>query len=180
MKCKQIESRLIAYLDGKLGPREREAVELHAQSCSRCAERITGFSEVFQALDSWKDIEPSPSFDARLDQRLEAEYSSAGWWGSLFPRLAPLPLRNAIFAMALLVVVSLAALTIRYSPAPPRELARQQPEPLVVSAGVGVDDLTLYRNLPVLEDLDVLGNFEVLQELTTTNVSQRSTNRVPQ
>ena len=168
MTCKQIESRLIDYLDGKLAPREREAVELHARSCFSCAERISGFTEVFHLLDSWKGMDPSPSFDVRLEQRLEQEPPASGWWGSPFPRLIPLAVGNPIFAIALLVVISLAAVLIGYSPAPPEKLAGQQAEPFVASVEASADDLTLYRDLPVLEDFDVLRNFEVLQELNST------------
>ena len=169
MNCEQMEGRLIAYLDGKLSPREREAVKLHAQSCSSCAERISGFTEVFGLLDDWKGIEPSPAFAARLEQRLQQEPAASSWWAILFPRLAPLTLGNPVFAIALLVVVSLAAVLIGYSPDTPRTLASQQSHPFATSVAAQVDDLTLYRDLPVLEDLDVLGNFEVLQELNSSN-----------
>jgi anti-sigma factor RsiW len=167
MNCKQIESRLIDYLDGKLTTREREAVELHARSCASCAERINGFTEVFHLLDSWKGMDPSPSFNVRLEQRLEQESPASGWWSGLVPRLIPLSVGNPIFAMALLVVISLAAVLIRYSPAPPEKLAGRQPEPFVASVVASADDLALYRDLPFLEDFDVLRNFEVLQELNS-------------
>lgn len=173
MNCKQMEGRLIAYLDGELASREREAVELHAQNCSSCAERIRGFTEVSGLLDSWKGMDPSPAFNARLEQRLEQESSAPVWWGGLFPRMLSLPLGNPVFAIALFVVVSVAAVLIGYSPAPPQRLAAQKAAPFVTNVGAGVDDLALYRNLPVLEDLDVLRNFEVLQELSSTNSLQQ-------
>ena len=153
------------YLDGNLAARERQAVESHAQSCSSCAERIEGFTGVFGLLDSWKGMEPAPSFNARLQQRLEEESSASGWWGSLFARLIPLPAGNPVFALALLMIVSLAAIVVRYSPTPAQTLASQQQPAMLAAAGV--DDLALYRNLPVLEDLDILRNFDVLQELET-------------
>jgi anti-sigma-K factor RskA len=169
MNCKQVEGRLIDYLDGTLAFREREAVELHARTCSSCAERINGFTDVFQLLDSWKSMAPSPSFNARLEQRLEQASAASGWGGDLFSRLLPLPAGNPIFALALFVMISLAAVLIKYSPAPPQKLAGRQPEPFVANVGSGTDDLTLYRDLPVLEDFDVLRNFEVLQELSSTS-----------
>jgi hypothetical protein len=138
---------------------------LHAEFCRSCSERIHGFTDVFCLLDSWKGVEPSPSFNARLQRRLEEEPAISGWWGSLFARLIPLPAGNPVFALALLLVVSVAAVVVRYSPAPPQTLASQQQPAMAMTAGV--DDLALYRNLPVLEDLDVLRNFDVLQELDT-------------
>lgn len=161
MKCKQIESRMLDYLDGNLTAPDRQAMELHARTCSLCAERMQGFTDVFSLLDSWKGMEPSASFHARLQRRLEEEPAASVWWGSLFARLIPLPAGNPVFALALLLVVSLAAVVVRYSPVPPQTLASQQQ----VAAAASVDELALYRNLPVLEDLDVLRNFDVLQEL---------------
>lgn len=166
MNCKQIESRVMDYLDGNLAAPERQALEAHAQSCSSCAERIRGFTDVFCLLDSWKGMEPSPSFNARLQQRLEEQPAASDWFGSLLGRLIPLPAANPVFAVALLVVVSVAAIVVRYSPTRPQTLASQQ-QSAMVTVAAGVDDLALYRNLPVLEDLDVLRNFDVLQELNS-------------
>ena len=168
MNCKQVESRLIDYLDGRLARQEREAVEFHARSCSSCEERIVGLNDVFTLLDSWNGISPSSAFNDRLEQRLEAEASKMGWWGRLFPRLLPVPVGNPTFAVVLFAVVSLAAILIRYAPTPSEKVADAPREPYVASVAAGVDDLTLYRKLPVLEDLDVLRNFEVLQELGGT------------
>jgi len=169
MNCKQMEVRLIGYVDGKLSPRERAAVELHAQTCAPCGKRLRGFEEVFGLLQEWKGIEPSAGFNARLEQRLSREPATSGWWAALFPGHAPLPFANPVFSLAMLLVVLLAAVVIRFSPASPPTLARRQTPPLAATVAAGVDDLTLYRNLPVLEDLDVLGNFELLQELSSTS-----------
>jgi anti-sigma factor RsiW len=160
MTCKQVESRLIDYLDGKLPGRERAVIEAHAQACSSCADRIGGFTDVFYLLDSWEGITPSPSFNARLERRI-AEDAAAPWWESFIPRFVAAP-GNAAFALALLVVMMIGTLVIQYRPTAPAQLAQQS---AVFDTSASVDDLSLYRNLPVLEDFDVLKNFEVLQEL---------------
>lgn len=168
MNCNQIESRLIEYLDGDLSAPERESMELHARSCALCAERMEGFANVFSVLDEWKGIEPSASFNRRLEERLEAEPAHSPLWNYLFGRIVPLPAGNPVFALALLVVVSLGALVVGYSPTEPRNLAAQQASSYAGASAAGVDDFTLIQDLPVLEDLDVLGSFDVLQELNTT------------
>jgi anti-sigma factor RsiW len=181
MNCKQIESRLIDYLDGNLSAPERESMELHARSCALCAERIQGFSNVFSALDEWKGIEPSASFNRRLEERLEAEPAHAPFWDYLFGRILPssvaLPAGNPLFALALLVVVSLGALVVGYSPSEPRNLAAAAAattqQTYASASAPGVDDLTLFQDLPVLEDFDVLRNFDVLQELNTTASAEK-------
>lgn len=168
MNCEQVESRLMDYLEGSLREQDQQTVQAHLHSCSTCAQRAEGFMDVFNVLDSWKGIEPSSSFNARLRQRIDEESAATGWWGTVFARLIPLPAGNPVFALALLFIVSIAAVVVRYSPAPPATtLARQQPT-LIAATAAGVDDIALYRNLPVLEDLDVLRNFEVLQDLSDT------------
>lgn len=177
MNCKQIESRLIDYLDGNLSSPERERVELHARSCALCAERVQGFSQVFGMLDEWKGIEPSAAFNRRLEERLEAEPERAPFWDYFFGRILPssvaLPAGNPVFALALLVVVSLGALVVGYSPAEPRNLAAQHSQTYASAVSPGVDDFTLFQDLPVLEDFDVLRNFDVLQELNTTASAEK-------
>jgi anti-sigma factor RsiW len=173
MNCTQLESRLMEYVDGTLGSRDREAAENHARNCSLCAERIDrfsrGFPEVFSLLDSWNGIEPSPSFNARLRERLEKEVRQPAWWSSRIGRLLPLPLGNPVLAGALLVVISLAALVIKSSPSETQIATSQAQQPYVAAVATGVDDLDLYQDMPVLEDLDVLRNFEVLGELSVPN-----------
>ena len=172
MKCKQAESRLVPYLDGKLSPRQREEMELHLRGCSSCTVRVKGFSEVFGLLNAWEEIEPSPSFDARLAQYIEQAPVSAGWWDNLLGRLANLPLGKPAFAAAMLAVVCLAAVLVGYSPAPPETLVSQQQQPAATVTAQGIDEFALYRNLPVLEDWDLLRDFEVLQVLSSTNPLQ--------
>ena len=170
MNCKQVESRLIDYLDGYLSAHDRELMELHARSCAPCAERIQGFSSVFGLLDEWTGIEPSASFNRKLEKRLEAEPARSPFWEYLFGGLAPLPAGSPVFALALLLVISLGALVVGYSPSGPRNLAdaAQHSQTYASAAAAGVDDFTLFQDLPVLEDFDVLRNFDVLQEMNTT------------
>lgn len=169
MNCKELEVTAIAYLDGKLPPRQREAVESHLEGCSACRERIQGFSGVLGILSEWEDIRPSPFFHTRLARRIEQEAASEGWWGSLRQGWLFRPLANPVFAAALVAVVALAVVLLRYSPAPLETMTPEPPLPRVTAVStVGVDDPTFYSKMPMLEDWDVLRNFEVLQELSDT------------
>ncbi len=167
MNCKDYETLWIPYLDGKLAPGPRETVELHLSACAVCADRVKGFSEVFGMLGEWPGIEPSPSFNARLEQRLAQEAKAASGWEVLL-----WPVRQPVLAVAMLAVISLAVVLLRYSPAPP-EIATSQPnQPVEATLVSEVDEMALYRNLHVLEDWEVLRNFEVLQELSSANQLQ--------
>ena len=168
MNCQRLETLWVPYLDGELPAGQQKAVAAHLAACVSCAERVKGFAEVSGLLEQWPGIEPSPWFNTRLQQRLAQETTSAGWLRNGFLRLIAPPLHNPILAMTMLVVVCLAVILTTYSPAPPEQLASEQPS-VTVALASGLDEVSLYRNLPVLEDWEMLRNFEVLQELESKN-----------
>ena len=167
MKCTELETNAIAYLDGKLSARQRETMDRHLAACSACRKRVRGFSQVMGLLDGWEAIQPSPFFNTRLAARLEEEAASRGWRETLWRRWLPWPVPGSVFAVAMAIVVTLAVVLVRYSPAPPVPGSSRQAAPTVAVAA-GVDEVALYQDLPLLEDWEVLRNFEVLQELDNT------------
>lgn len=164
MNCSEIERYAIEFMEGAAFP-EREAVERHQEVCTACAERLRGFSEVSRLLDAWEGIQPSPSFDVRLGQRVATQPPSGGWWERLAVGWLRLPSAGPALAGAVLAVVLAAVALVRYDPssfsAPATEPA---PTPLALISA-STDELALYQDLPVLEDWEMLSNFEVLQEL---------------
>jgi anti-sigma factor RsiW len=167
MKCKELETYAIAFLDGKLTPSERAGVEGHLAVCPACRERVQGFSSVMGLLGEWPAIQPSPFFHTRLAARLQEEPASQSWWQSLWQQDVALPPARPVFAVALVVVMVVATVVLQYSPAP------LDPQQSGATPGVtlasAADDLPLYQELPLLEDYEVLRNFEVLQVLSNTN-----------
>jgi anti-sigma factor RsiW len=138
-----MESRILGYVDGRLKESERLDVEKHLAACAACHLRVNEFRAVSGLLDELPVIEPSPAFDARVHALVAAEPQKVSWWAWL--KVSP---RVAFAATVLLF----AALWMGYS--------TQQPV-----LPVQVDDAQLMQDLPVLEDHDVLSNFEPLKEL---------------
>ena len=168
MKCKELESHAIAYLDGKLPPSERSVVEQHLALCAACRERVQGVSSVMGLLDEWPDVRPSPFFQTRLAARLQEEPVAAGWWQSLWLDRPSRPAAGPVFAVALAVVMIVGVVLLQYSPSP---LDSQELDGSGVTlASTAPDELPLYQDLPLLEDYEVLRNFEVLQILGNTNL----------
>ena len=143
MSCEKMESRILSYVDGRLKESERQDVEKHLAGCAACQLRVEEFRAVSGLLDELPIIEPSPAFDTRVYALVAAEPVKTNWWAWL--RVPP---RVAFAASALLV----AALWFG---------TRQGPGPQLVQ----VDDAQMMQDLPVLEDHDVLTNFEPLKEL---------------
>jgi hypothetical protein len=148
MSCEKIASRMLGYIDGRLKESERAEVQKHLASCSPCALRVEEFRAVSGLLDELPVIEPSPEFDARVHALVAAEPVKKDWWAWL--RVPP---RIALVASALLV----AGLWLGFYPRP------QQPLPWGNNPQVA--DEQMMQDLPVLEDHDVLANFEPLKEL---------------
>ena len=100
-------------------------------------------------LDEVPLAEPSPAFDARLRTRLAAEPPRRNLWAWLVP--AP----RLAFALSLLLLVSV------YISMNPQSL----PETAAIPSITPEAEFRMIRDLPVLENYDVLANFEALSEL---------------
>src|SRR5262245_11292374 len=149
MSCERMESRILAYMDGRLSESERAEVRKHLDGCAVCRVRATEFSSVNDLLDELPMIEPSPAFDVRVRARIAAEPVKQSWWTQLWATLSPSP--RIAFASSVLLLATMFVIFRTDNIAPPIP-------PAQVEAGIE-DDLS------VLEDHDTLSNFEPLKEL---------------
>ena len=160
MKCRDMEKRLVSYLDGKLPAAERRQFETHLALCADCRERAEGFRSLWCVLDELPPLTPSPAFDSRVRDRVQQEPSRAGFWSWIVPspRLA--------FAVTALLIASIwlssfqpARVTVTH---PPAGTAIQNNEA----------EFGMIKDLPVLEDYDVLTSFDALSELPVQQTEQ--------
>jgi anti-sigma factor RsiW len=142
MNCQKMETQMIAWLDGKATETERREVELHLIACSDCRARAEEFRRVWNVLDEAPAIEPSRGFDAQVRQRVAAEPRPGLFAWLPQPRFA-------------LATAALIALAIWLSAVPPTVEVAQTPD----------EEFQMIQNLPVLEDYEVLANFEPLDQL---------------
>jgi len=139
-----METRILGYVDGRLKESERLEVEKHIANCAPCRLRIEEFSAVSGLLDELPVIEPSPEFDTRVHALVAAEPEpKTSWWAWM--HVSP---RVALAASFLLVM----ALYLGY-------------RSNSVQIDLPNDDQAMLQDLPVLEDHDVLQNFEPLKTL---------------
>ena len=136
MSCTRMENKILGYVDGRLKEGERLEVEKHLATCAACRLRVNEFRAVHSLLDELPVIEPSAAFDLRVHARVAAEPVKQSWWAWMMP--AP---RVAIAAAMLL----LASVWIGTRPNNPPQIAQE--------------DMT------VLENYDVISNFDPLTEL---------------
>ena len=148
MSCERMASRILGFIDGRLKESERLEVEKHLSACSPCSMRVEEFRAVSGFLDELPVIEPSPEFDARVRALVAAEPVKQSWWAWM--RISP----RVVFAASALL---LAALWLG--------LYQRQQAPQSPWNNSMVADEQMMKDLPVLEDHDVLSNFEPLTEL---------------
>ena len=146
MSCTKMESRILAYVDGRLKESERGDFEKHLASCTACSVRAHEFRSVNDLLGELPMIEPSPAFDVRVRARVTAEPVKQNWWAWMWPspRIA--------FAASMLL---LAMLWVGY---------RSQP---VANSPISPEeaDASMMQDISVMEDHDTLANFEPLKAL---------------
>jgi anti-sigma factor RsiW len=151
MNCTQTEKKLVAYLDGKLHSGERREFEAHLASCGSCGERAEGFRAMWDVLEELPPIMPSPAFDSLVRARVQQEAGRSGFWSWVrpSPRLA--------FAVTALLIASIWLTSFQ-----PGRLSVPGQSAAVQSSEA---DFGAIKNLPVLEDYDVLTSFDALSEL---------------
>ena len=66
MNCQRCEERMSDYLEGALSASEREAVDLHLQSCTGCSELLAGMREVLAWGRRFPVYEPPSWLPARI------------------------------------------------------------------------------------------------------------------
>ena len=144
MSCERMETRILPYVDGRLKESERAEVEKHLAGCAACRLRVHEFRSVNELLGELPQIEPSTAFDIRVHARVAAEPAKRSWWRWF----APSP--RVAFAASLLLLATVWIGMRQYRNG---------------SAANTPDDSTLIQNQQVLDNMDVLSNFEPLTDL---------------
>ena len=145
MSCTKMETRILAYVDGRLKESERLETEKHLAACATCQLRVNEFRAVSSLLDEVPQIEPSAAFDVRVRARVAAEPVKQGWWAWFTP--SP----RVAFAASLLLLATVWIGYDRNAPSPfdnPKEADQQ-----------------MLQEIPTLDDQDVISSFEPLKDL---------------
>ncbi len=186
MKCLNREE-LFATMHHLLDAREKAAARAHLAECAACRSLLDEYQRLNEALEEWEPVEPSPAFDARLLEAVrEVERERALRWSFLPDWMRPAPMRYIgaglrrpaqagwlAPACVLLVVVTGSIVLVRTSRKTHPFVQPRQERGVELSASNGnaapaetaEEELNLYKELPVLENYDLLADFDVLSEL---------------
>lgn len=177
MKCQEREN-LFLFFHQMLEPQEAERMRQHLAGCADCARAAEDYRKLDSALDDWSTPEPSPWFDAKVRAMVEESAGrDPGFFG--FGRLRALAAGVAVVIMVFVAVVVFnhhnvvennqsavsrqQPLEASVTPQPP-ETAQVQKQPLPAEEQLKMDE-----NLSLLEDYEVVANFDALSELPQAN-----------
>ena len=162
------EEDFIQYVDGRLNEAERAGLDRHLAACADCRGRVDELRGVMGVLGEWQAAGPSPRFDAALRARLAEEPASAPPWYALRPAYAA-----GLAAVAVVILgVYLWPPTAPDVPAPVTQFPPPPVTPGVppvvatprTPAGQGSDELAAFDNPVLLENYELLEQFDVLFE----------------
>jgi hypothetical protein len=190
MKCLETE-KLIGYAYRLTDEPVASEVRAHLADCPRCREIVEKHGRLDALLNEWKAAEPTPGFDARVRQAVEAQQAGRwGWsfWGRQWARgLALASIAVLIIAGVVWFTQSRFGVSNSSSAArrePPRVSGAQTPAqvanlpspavmphagmrpaqtvPELKLAGVALNE---DKDAQALEDYDLAANFDLLSEL---------------
>ncbi len=164
---------IFALSQGILAGREMKIAKSHLENCAACRDVLERYRRLDSVLDGWVPaVEPSPWFDARLRVAL----------ASVTPASASPDFKRLGFSWARWLVLSgvtacllagavLTRHTLRLHRQPSSAAVTQvaQSEKPNAVQSQAAQELKMYQNLPVLEDYDMLANFDVISELPKGN-----------
>ena len=188
MNCHDAD-KLKLYVYRLLDEAEAREVTVHLSQCARCRAEVEQHQRLDTLLGEWKAPAPTPGFDARVRQRVEAEGEARAWWAGLWRWDWAHGL--ALASVAVLVVAgavwfaqshfgkssTLAARRAHPASSASAQVARvQHPSATTQGAGAGAapevqppDSPTGLTNddkdTQALEDYDLAANFDLLSEL---------------
>ena len=129
MNCREVQERLVAYLDGEVAPSEQVLIQAHLAGCEACRRELAALSATQRRVSRSLQIRaaqtaPSPQAWSRLQARLAGEARpSPPWLPTWLQRLVPGVGRiNQIFkergfALAALAALVIAVSTVAFVPA---------------------------------------------------------------
>ncbi|MGA8184815.1 MAG: anti-sigma factor [Terriglobia bacterium] len=179
MKCNNRE-KLFLFVHNMLDAGEADGVRRHMAGCEECARAAEEYRRLDSVLDDWNTAEPSPWFDARVRARVAAsEKKNSGFFGFGRVRALAAGVAAVVLILVAVVVFNHQGVVENQQPA----ASQQQPTANTASAQNSPttrvlrqplppeEQLKMDENLSLLEDYEVVANFDALSELPQANAN---------
>jgi glutaredoxin-related protein len=110
MNCKDVENNLPLYEDNLLSGAEKQAVEQHLKSCSKCAKALAQLKKTGRLVEGLEEVEPPPWFKQKIMSRVREEAEKKSLAQKWF---YPLRIKIPVQIMATIVIAVLAVYIYR-------------------------------------------------------------------
>lgn len=70
MRCRTVQRKLSAFLDGELSEKKTSRIAEHLSGCPNCQQEVASLSSVWKRLGERHAVDPSPYFWTRLSARI--------------------------------------------------------------------------------------------------------------
>ena len=110
MNCKDVESSLPLYEDNLLSGTEKQAVEQHLKSCSKCAKTLAQLQKTGRLVEGLAEVEPPPWFKQKIMSRVREEAAKKSMAQKWF---YPLRIKIPVQIMATIVIAVFAVYIYR-------------------------------------------------------------------
>ncbi len=124
MKCEKA-SEITAYLQGEGTEEERAMLRRHFEDCEACARELAQFEKAFGALGKIETIDPSPDFQARVQQAFLKAHPQ---FDKAKPRFRLLP--ALVVAAGVLIAMTALIVLVRIQSESDDRLANVAPAPV--------------------------------------------------
>jgi hypothetical protein len=119
MKCEDIESAMIDFLDNKLEKAHRDEVEKHLETCERCLDELKDFQQILHTVDSTEMEQPDETLRINFYHMLHGEMNKQALQNQELP-VMPLSVSRSsqwlktAAAIALLLAGTFIGLTLHF------------------------------------------------------------------
>ena len=110
MNCKDVENNLPLYEDDLLSGAEKQAVEQHLKSCSKCAKALAQLQKTGRLVEGLAEVEPPPWFKQKIMSRVREEAAKKSLAQKWF---YPLRIKIPVQIMATIVIAVFAVYIYR-------------------------------------------------------------------
>ena len=129
MNCREVQERLVAYLDGEVAPSERELIQAHLAGCDACRRELAALSATRSRVSRFLQMKaaqaaPSPQAWSRLQARLSKKAPRKLWpqrlvpsvWHKMATKGGEILMKHK-FALATIATLVLAVCVVAFVPA---------------------------------------------------------------
>lgn len=112
---------LLDYCSHSLDAGSAAEVEAHLAACPGCKAWTEAHMRTWSLLDDWQAAPISPDFERKLRERIALQEERTPWWKAVWQSFAARPLKPALSAALVALLLLAGLLFVRPTSAPPQE-----------------------------------------------------------